>query len=114
MEKSIFSLLSDEIIREILLYDRRFIWRENKMICIDRFPKKDERYCLLKNIPRKWNLSEKSWSVIISLPNKKRFVFGYKSVSNNTWIYFFSVFSYDTLMKEMREYPDIYLNYRLI
>lgn len=114
MEKSIFAQLPDEIIREILLYDQRFIWRENRLVVISRFLKKDERYSLLKKIQRKWNLSEKTWSVIISLPNKKRFVFGYKSVSNNTWIYFFSVFSYDTLMKEMREFPDIYLNYRLI
>lgn len=114
MQKSIFSHLPDEIIREILVYDRRFIWRENKMIIISPFSSDDYRYSLLKKIPRKWNLSEKTWSVIISLPNKKRVVFGYKSVSNNTWIYFFSVFSYDTLMKEMREFPDIYLNYRLL
>lgn len=48
MQHSIFSLLPDEIIRDILVYDRRFIWRENKMICISRFSKEDERYCLLK------------------------------------------------------------------
>jgi len=114
MQKSIFSLLPDEIINTILVYDRRFIWRGNKIILISRFFREDYRYSLLKKIPRKWNLSEKIWSVIISLPNKKRFVFGYKKLSNTTWIYFFNVFSYDNLMKEMREYPDITLNYRLI
>lgn len=114
MQKSIFSQLPDEIIWNILVYDRRFIWRENKIILISRFSKEDFRYSLLKKIPKKWNLSEKSWSVIISIPNKKRFVFGYKKLSNTTWIYFFSVFSYDNLMKEMREYADIYLNYRLL
>jgi len=114
MSESIFSLLPDEIINNILVYDSRFIWRENKIILISPFSKKDYRYRLLENIPKKWKFTENSSSVIISLTNKKRFVFGYKNVSNNTCIYFFSVFSYDTLMKEMREYPDIYLNYRLI
>lgn len=114
MQKSIFSQLPDEIIREILVYDRRFIWRENRLIFISRFPKKDERYSLLKKIPRKWNLSENTWSVILCLENKKRFVLGYRNVVNNEWQYFFSTFSYDSLMKEMREYSDIDLFYRLL
>jgi hypothetical protein len=114
MQKSIFSLLPDEIIREILVYDRRFIWRENRLIFISRFSKKDERYSLLKKIPRKWNLSENTWSVILCLENKKRFVLGYRNVVNNEWQYFFSVFSYNRLMKEMREYSDIDLCYRLL
>lgn len=114
MQHSIFSLLPDEIIRDILVYDRRFIWRENKMICISRFSKEDERYCLLKKIPRKWNLSENTWSVILCLENKKRFVLGYWNVVNNIWRYFFSVFSYDPLMKEMREDPDINIDYYIV
>ena len=84
------------------------------MIYISRFSKKDERYSLLKKIPRKWNLSEKSWSVILSLPNKKRCILGYRNIVNNEWRYFFSVFSFDPEMKEMREYADIEMNYRLL
>jgi len=114
MQTSIFSHLPDEIIRNILLYDRRFIWREKKIIIISSFSKKDERYSLLKKIPRKWNSSENTWSVILSLPNKKRFALGYRNVVNNEWRYFFSIFSYNPLMKEMREYSDIDLCYRLI
>ena len=114
MQKSIFSLLPDEIIRNILVYDRRFIWRENRLLCISRFSKNDERYCLLEKIPRKWNLSENTWSVIFCLENKKRFVLGYKNVVNNVWRYFFFVFLYDPLMKEMIEDADMNIVYTLL
>lgn len=114
MQKSIFAQLPDEIIRDILLYDRRFIWRENRLIFISRFSKEDERYSLLKNIPRKWNLYENTWSVIFCLENKKRFVLGYKNVVNDVWRYFFVVFLYDPLMKEMIEDADMNIVYTLL
>jgi hypothetical protein len=104
MQKSIFSQLPDEIIREILLYDPRFIWRENKMIIISPCSREDHRYSILKQIPKKWKMSENSWSVILG--DKKRMVLGYRNIVNNEWEYFFSIFAYDSLMCQRRDYPD--------
>ena len=101
----LFSRLPDEIIQEILVYDRRFIWRENKMIIISPFSREDHRYHLLAKMPRKYNMSVNSWSVILG--EKKRMVLGYRNIGeNNEWEYFFSVFSYDSLMCQMRDYPE--------
>jgi hypothetical protein len=104
MQKSIFSQLPDEIIREILVYDRRFIWRENRWTIISPFSRDDYRYYILEKIPRKYKMSEKTWSVILG--EKKRFVLGYRNIVNNEWEFFFSIFSYDSLMCQMRDYPE--------
>jgi len=114
MQSSIFSHLPDEIIQHILLYDRRFIWREKRWITITQFSKKDERYALLQKIPKKWNLSENSWSVIICLKNKKRFVLGYQKGLDDLWQYFFSVFIYDHLLSILKQSADMTISYTLL
>ena len=101
----LFSHLPDELIRTILEYDRRFLWRENKMIIISPFLREDHRYSILEKIPKKWNISNNSWSVILG--EKKRMVLGYRNIGeNNEWEYFFSIFAYDSLLNHSRDYPE--------
>jgi hypothetical protein len=108
---TIFSQLPDEIIRTILFYDSRFIWRENQWIVISPFLREDYRYRLLEKIPKKFNMSPNSWSVILG--EKKRMVMGYRNVVNNEWEYFFSIFAYDSLMQHSRDYPEFAIYYQL-
>jgi hypothetical protein len=102
--------LPDEIIINILLYDTRYIWRNNELIFIDTFSKKDERYSLLKQIPKMYRMSKNTWSVILDHTfTKKRFVLGYRNIINHYWEYFFAIFSYDSLLKYLKEEPDTYI-----
>lgn len=111
MRYFIFSQLPDEIIRSILFYDSRFIWRDGRWIIISPFSREDHRYYLLEKIPRKYNMSTNSWSVILG--ENKRMVMGYRNIVNNEWEYFFSVFSYDSLMYQWRDYPDVAIYFPL-
>lgn len=104
MQTHLFSQLPDEIIRNILIYDSRFIWRENKWIIISPFSRDDFRYRILEKIPRKYNMSTNSWSVIL-VGKEKRMVLGYRNILNE-WEYFFSIFAYDSLMRQWRDYPE--------
>jgi hypothetical protein len=98
--------LPDDIITNILLYDKRFIWRNKELVCIDKFSREDERYTILRKIPRMYKMSKDTWSVILTnTSTKKRFVLGYRNIVNNEWQYFFSIFSYDSLLKFLREEP---------
>jgi hypothetical protein len=106
--------LPDEIIINILLYDTRYIWRNNELIFIDTFLREDERYYILKKIPRTYRMSKNTWSVILTdTSTKKRFVLGYRNITDNHWEYFFAIYSYDSLLKYLREEPDntIYTHY---
>lgn len=105
MEPSIFSYLPDELIINILLYDPHFIWRENRLVTIHSFSKKDKRYILLSKIPRKYRMSMYSWNVILG--NNKRKVIGYRNIIGNEWEYFYSDFSYDSFM--YCYYPQTFL-----
>jgi hypothetical protein len=101
-----FDKLSWDIIREILLYDPRFVLQKNKLVFIGRISREDERYLLLSNIPRIYHMSSNSWQVILSEPiSKKRFVLGYRC--NTQWEFFFHIFSYNHPMREINKQPDI-------
>ena len=103
-----FDKLSWDIIREILLFDPRFVLRKNKLVFIGRISKEDERYLLLSKIPRIYQISLNTWQVILSEPiSKKRFVLGYRS--NTQWEFFFHIFTYNHQMREMNKRPDIML-----
>ena len=106
-----FGKLSWDIIREILLYDSRFVLRKNKLVFIGRIPREDERYSLLSKISRIYQMSSNSWQVILSEPiSNKKFVLGYRC--NTQWEFFFHIFSYNHLMREINKQPDIMLCFR--
>ena len=90
MSKNIFSKLPDEIIKNILLYDKHFIMRDKKILVINNLVKDIKKENLLKKIPRIFKFNSSSWHVILG--NYKRFVLGYNKI-NNDWEYFFSVYS---------------------
>jgi hypothetical protein len=91
------------IIQEILLFDSRFVYRNKKLLFIDKIPRNDERYSLLSKIPRIYKMSSNSWNVILSEPiTKKRFILGYHSERE----YFFHTFTYNHQMREMNKSPD--------
>lgn len=107
-----FEKLPWDIIREILLFDSRFIYRNQKLICIHKIPREDERYSLLSKIPRIYQMSQNLWNVILSDPiTKKRFVIGYRYVVNNKWDYLFHVFTYNHQMREMNKSPDTMITF---
>ena len=77
---------------------------------VNLFSKTDERYLLLQKIPRKYKMGE-NWSVILMDEiSKKRFVLGYRIIVNK-WEYFFYTFSFDPIMRHMREEPDTIIYY---
>jgi hypothetical protein len=90
-----------DIIRHILLFDPRFILRNNRtLFFIGRIPKEDERYLLLSKIPRIYQMSENQWTVLLSEPiSKKRFVLGYRIQYNTQWEYLFYTFTYNSQLK---------------
>lgn len=90
----IFSKLSLDLIKEILLYDTHFVLRKNnQFICIDKFSKEDSRYQLLDNIPKIFQLAPNSWSVILG-KNTKYIIKHYLRPSN-IWEYSFVIYSKD-------------------
>jgi len=106
-----FENLPWDIIQEILLFDSRFIYRNKKLIWIDRIPREDERYSLLSKIPRIYQMSQNLWNVILSEPiTKKRFVLGYRHVVTK-WDYFFHIFTYNHQMREMNKCPDTMISF---
>ena len=48
---SIFQFLQDAILNEILLFDSHFVFREGKMVTINKIPKEDERRRMLLQRP---------------------------------------------------------------
>ena len=100
--------LSWDIKREILLFDSRFVLRNNKLIFINKIPSKDERYSMLYKIPKIYSTTYKTYSVILTNNvNNKRFVLGYTSNPSLPIVeYFFYTFTYDYIMKEMNKIPD--------
>lgn len=104
--KSLFSELPFDIIREILLYDRRFVMRktQNRLVCINKISKLDERFLLLSKIPKIYQLAPNSWSVILG--TNKRFVLKHYLRPSNIWEYSFVTFSKDPHTNMMCSIPD--------
>jgi hypothetical protein len=102
----LFSLLPFDIIREILLYDTHFIIRKqnNRIICINKIPKTDKRFLLFKNIPKVYEISKNSWSVILGLC--KRYVICHSLKPSQLWQYSISIFSKDQITNMMNWFAD--------
>lgn len=102
---NLFSNLPYDIIKYILLYDNHFILRNNKIICINKISKNDNRYKKLKDIPKIYQMNEKSYNVILG-NNKIRFVLGFSNKFVHEWFYYFHTFNYEPLMKNWIENYD--------
>jgi hypothetical protein len=103
---SLFSKLPFDIIREILLYDERFVVRknQNRLVCINKISKLDERFLLLANIPKVYQLAPNSWSVILG--KNKKYVIKHFLRPSNIWEYSFVTFSTDPHSNMMCTIPD--------
>jgi hypothetical protein len=106
--ETLFSKLPNDIIREILLYDRRFVMRKTLnslyLIYINKISKLDERFLLLTKIPKIYQLAPNSWSVILG--TNKRFVLKHYLRPSNIWEYNFVTFSKDPHTNMMCSIPD--------
>ena len=109
---SIFQQLPFYIIREILLYDRRYAFRkQNKsLIFINKIAIDNNLLHLLKKIPKIFQISTNNWQVILGR-NLKRFVLSHSLKPSQSWEYGFSTFSKENHTNIMNSYPDssIYL-----
>ena len=106
MKPFLFNNLPFDLIREILLYDKHFIYRKNeyKIICINKIPKIDKRYLLFENIPKVYELSINSWSVILG--KNKKFVICHSLRPSFLWEYSISTFSKDKHTNMMNWFSD--------
>ena len=110
---SIFSRLSFDLIREILLYNEHFVIRKHnpmippQIVCIQRIPKSDIRFQLY--IPRIFQTHSNCWNTILG--KEKQFVIGRRLTMSHEWEYFFLAFSRDPHMNMFRHIPEykIYL-----
>lgn len=109
----IFKNLPFEIIENILSFNYHFVFRKNKLICINFIPKKDIRYKLIMEIQKKFEVSKNNWSVILSPNENKRYVLGYRLYATDNWEFFFSIFSRDPITLFMKNYTDNNTIYKL-
>ena len=93
---SIFSQLPFELIREILLFDSRFVFRKKTLLYIDKIPKDDVRFLLYANVPRIYERSVNNWSVILG--TNTRFVMSHRLRPDLIWEYSFVTFHNDPHM----------------
>jgi len=95
---SIFSQLSFDLIREILLFDSRIVIRKNinniKLVWIHKIPKEDLRFKLYSKIPKIQEQCPNSLSVTINYLNKKYILRHYLRPSN-IWEYSYATFERD-------------------
>ena len=110
MSVSLFSKLPFDIIREILLYDTHFVWRNDKynkkrIICINKIPRDDYRLFLFDSIPKVYQLAENSWTVILAKDHKKYIIRHYLRPSM-IWEYSFVTYSKDPHTNMMGTIPD--------
>lgn len=101
----IFKNLPFEIIEHILSFNYHFVFRKNKLICINFISKEDFRYKLIMKIQKKYEISKNSWSVILCPNQNKRYVLGYRLYANNYWEYFFCIFSREHITSFMENNP---------
>jgi hypothetical protein len=103
-KKSVFSYLPFDIIREILLYNKHFVVRNKKIICINKISKDDYRYNIFVNIPKIYELSHNSWSIIMG--KDKRYILRHYLKPSLIWEYSFITYSRDRHDNIMRTIPD--------
>jgi hypothetical protein len=110
-QKSIFSLLPFDLIREILLYDRHFVIRDKtkRLVCIQKIPKTDTRFLLFNTVPRIYERSTNNWTVILG--KYTRFIMGRRLRPDHIWEYSFVTFRKDQHMNMMETFASsaIYL-----
>ena len=106
INNSLFHKLPFDIIREILLYNSHFIIRKqsNRLICINKIPKTDKRFFLFKSVPKVYELSKNSWSVILG--TFKRYVISHSLRPSLIWQYSISIFSKDQITNMMNWIAD--------
>ena len=105
LSTSIFNKLPFDLIREILLYDIHFVLRSNKrIICINKISKSDFRFFLYDTIPKIYELSPNSWSVIMG--KDKKYIIRHYLRPNHVWEYSFVIFSKDQHTNMMCTIPD--------
>jgi len=102
---SIFANLPFDIIKEILVYDPRFVVRNNRLLFIGKIPKSDFRFMLYNSIPKIQVLAPNSWSVIFS-GKDKRYVLRHYLRPSFIWEYSFIIYSKDPHMNMMNSIPD--------
>lgn len=102
---SIFSLLPFDLIKEILLFDCRFVLRNKKTIVwINKIDKKDSRYTILQTIPKIFEISRNSWSVILG--KEKKYILKHYLRPSLIWEYSYVIFSKDPHTNMMCNIPD--------
>jgi hypothetical protein len=103
---SLLSLLPFDLIREILLYDRRFVIRknQNRLVCINKISNLDQKKLILNNIPKIYELAPNNWSVILG--TNKRFVIKHYLRPSGIWEYSFSIFTKDQHTNIFNYIPD--------
>ena len=107
----LFSNLPFDIIREILLYDTHFVWRNDnfnkkRIMCINKIPRDDYRFFLYSNAPKVYELAPNSWSVILESENKKKYIIRHYLRPSLIWEYSFVVYSKDLHTNMMSTIPD--------
>ena len=105
ISKSIFSYLPLDIIKEILLYDKHFVRRNNnRIVCINEIIKDDIRYQLLNTRPKVYEMCTNSWSVILG--KNKRYIIKHYLRPSLIWEYSFYIYSKDKHTNMMCSIPD--------
>jgi hypothetical protein len=108
MSSSIFKNLPFDLIREILLYDNRYVIRKNnkcKLVCISKIDKNDERFIIYEKIPKVLKISSNNWSINISSKNKQ-FVIRHLLLPTQIWEYSFITYSKDPHTNIFNYMPD--------
>lgn len=106
LSKPLLSQLPFDIIREILLFDSRFVIRkkQNRLVCINKISNLDQKLLLLSNIPKIYELAPNNWSVILG--TNKRFVIKHYLRLTGIWEYSFSTFTKDQNTNIFNYIPD--------
>jgi hypothetical protein len=105
----IFRNLPFDLIREILIFDKRFVIRKpnNNLIFINNIPKivMNNYSSLFKNIFKITEFTSNSWSVSILRKNKK-FIIQHYLQPNLVWEYRFLTFTKDPHTNIINNIPD--------
>jgi hypothetical protein len=108
--ETFFSKLPFDIIREILLYNRHFIVRNKKVICIHQISKEDYRFSLYNTVSKIYQQGTNSWWVVLGKQNKK-YIIKHCLRPNLIWEYSFLTFSKDIHTNIIGNIPDSSIPY---